>query len=93
LGLHVRVAGFEHGGKPRHFLFAPTLFARFLEVPMVPNNLQRSFAINLLLQAPQDSFNRLAFFYFNLGQNSFTSSPVTMMGNARPSWPAIRFGQ
>jgi hypothetical protein len=60
--LKVSVTRAEHGGKPRHFLFASAFLARLFKMPMTSNCLKRSFAIDFLLQSPQGLFNRLAFF-------------------------------
>ena len=90
--LRVGVACAEHGGKPRHLLFAAAALAGLLKMPVVACHLQRPFAVNLLLQTPQRPFHRLALFKLILGQLSLTSSPKTS-GQPGPSWPRLPFGQ
>jgi hypothetical protein len=90
--LHVRVAGAQHRGEPRRFLFAPPLLARFLKMPMGAHGPQSAFAVQLLLQPPQRLLHRLAFLKPNLGQYSLTSSPTTP-GHPAPSWPRSPVGQ
>src|ERR1039458_10210846 len=82
--LRVGVACAEHGGKPRHLLFAAAALAGLLKIPVVACDLQRPFAANLLLQPPQRPFHWLALFKLNFGQNSLTSSPKTL-GHPGPS--------
>jgi hypothetical protein len=54
---HVSVAGGEHGGEARGFFFTPAAFAGLFEMPMVANNLQSAFAVNLLFETPQGFIN------------------------------------
>ena len=72
---HISVARRQHGRKPRRLLFAPPLLARLLKMPVITHDLQRPFAVDLLLQPPQCLFDCLAFSKLNFGQNSLTSSP------------------
>src|ERR1039458_6626824 len=90
--LCVGVARAEHGGKPRHLLFAAAALTGLLKMPVVACDLQRPFAVNLLLQSPQCPFHWLALFDLNFGQNYLTSSPKTP-GHPGPSWPVLPFGQ
>ena len=52
-GSQVSVTGAEHGGEARGFFFAPAAFAGLFEMPMVANNLQSAFAVDLLFETPQ----------------------------------------
>jgi hypothetical protein len=61
-GLQIRVAGGQHGGEPRRLHLAATPLARLFKMPMIANDLQRPFAIDLFLQSPQGLLNRFAFF-------------------------------
>src|SRR5690349_9062822 len=76
-GSQIRVARAQHRGKTGGLFLTPAFFARFLEMPMVAHRFKGSFAVDLLFQSPQGLFDGLAFLQFNLGQNTFTSSPET----------------
>ena len=52
----------------RSFRFAPTLFARLLEVAVGPGLPQGSFAVEFLFQTAKGLFDGLAFFQFNFRQ-------------------------
>ena len=52
----------------RSFRFAPTLFARLLEVAVGPGFPQCAFAVEFLFQTAKCLFNGLAFFQFNFRQ-------------------------
>ena len=56
-GLHVRVAGAEHGGEARGFFLAPAAFAWLFKVAVAANDFQRAFAVDLLLEPPQGLIN------------------------------------
>ena len=76
-GLHVRVTGAQHRGKTGRLLLAPAFLARFLKVPMIAHRFQGPFTVDLLFQSPQGLLHGFAFFQFNFGQTTFTSSPET----------------
>ena len=52
----------------KHRHFEKPSERRRRKMPVIPDLLQGAFAVDLLLQPPQSSFNRLAFLQPNLGQ-------------------------
>jgi len=47
-------------------------------MPVVAHDFQGAFAVDPLFQPPQSFVDGLAFFKFNFGQNTLTSSPETL---------------
>jgi hypothetical protein len=60
--LQIRVALFEHRGKPRDFFLATALFTRLFEMPVIAHNFERALAIDFFLQPTQCTVHRFAFF-------------------------------
>ena len=59
---------------------------------MVAHRFECPFTVDLLLQSPQGLLHGLAFFQFNFGQNTFTSSPETLDSSGL-NRPALLFSQ
>ena len=60
--LQIRVALFEHRGKPRDFFLAPALLTRLFEMPAIARDFERALAVDFFLQPPQRTIHRFAFF-------------------------------
>ena len=60
--LQIRVALFEHRGKPRDFFLATALFTRLFKMPVIAHDFERAFAVDFFLQPPQRTIHRFAFF-------------------------------
>lgn len=62
IGLHIGVAGRQHGGEARGFFLAAAAFTGFLKMAVAAHCFQGALAVNLLLQPAQRPVHRLAFF-------------------------------
>ena len=63
----IRVTRREHRGEPRDFFLATALLARLFKMPMSAHDFERALAVDFLLQPPQRTIHRFAFFqsYFS----------------------------